>query len=79
MKIKFRLLVLAILLVPCLKTFSQDQNFYIFLCFGQSNMEDNARIEPQDTTVDSRLQVLEAVNCPDLGREIAKMVHGRKT
>jgi len=48
--------------------FSQDPNFYIFLCLGQSNMEGNARIEPQDTTVDIRFQVLEAVDCPNLGR-----------
>ena len=25
-----------------------DPNFHIYLCFGQSNMEGNARIEPQD-------------------------------
>lgn len=25
-----------------------DPNFYIFLCFGQSNMEGNAKIEPRD-------------------------------
>jgi hypothetical protein len=31
-------------------------------------MEGNARIEPQDTTVDPRFQVLAAVDCPDLGR-----------
>ena len=28
---------------------AQDKNFHIFLCFGQSNMEGNARIEPQDS------------------------------
>ena len=28
---------------------AQDKKFYIFLCFGQSNMEGNARIQPQDT------------------------------
>lgn len=47
---------------------AQDPKFYIFLCFGQSNMEGNARFEPQDTTVDSRFRVMEAVDCPDLGR-----------
>jgi hypothetical protein len=31
-------------------------------------MEGNAKIESQDTTVDSRFQVLEAVDCPNLGR-----------
>ncbi|MBK5269612.1 MAG: sialate O-acetylesterase, partial [Bacteroidia bacterium] len=48
--------------------FSQDPNFYIFLCFGQSNMEGNARAELQDSTVDDRFQVLEAVDCPNIGR-----------
>ena len=47
---------------------AQDPNFYIFLCFGQSNMEGNAKIEAQDTLVDNRLQVLETVDCPNLGR-----------
>lgn len=33
---------------------SQDQNFWIFLCFGQSNMAGQAPIEPQDLTVSDR-------------------------
>jgi len=53
-------------------TFSQDKKFYIFLCFGQSNMEGNARVEAQDSIVDNRFQVMEAVNCPNLGREEGK-------
>jgi len=53
-------------------SFSQDKKFYIFLCFGQSNMEGNARIEPQDTTVDERFQVMEAVDCSNLGRTKGK-------
>jgi hypothetical protein len=48
--------------------FSQDKNFYIFLCFGQSNMEGNAKAEPQDTLADKRFQVLQTVDCPGLGR-----------
>src|SRR5688572_15111498 len=51
------------------KVFSQDSNFYIFLCLGQSNMEGHARFEPQDTIVDSRFRVMGTVNCPDLGRK----------
>ncbi|UFH55421.1 sialate O-acetylesterase [Spirosoma sp. KNUC1025] len=48
---------------------AQDKNFYIFLCFGQSNMEGNAKIEPQDTVnVTNRFQVMEAVDCPTLNR-----------
>jgi len=51
------------------KAFSQDSNFYIFLCFGQSNMEGFPGIEPQDTMVDNRLQVLAAVDFPKLDRK----------
>ena len=55
------------------KAFSQDPNFHIYLSFGQSNMEGNAKIEPQDTVgVDNRFRVLEAVNCPELKREKGK-------
>jgi len=49
--------------------FSQDPNFYIFLCLGQSNMEGFPGIEQQDkTTVDKRFQVLAVVDFPALGR-----------
>ena len=68
MKKQLRLFVFVGLLILNLTAFSQDKNFHIYLCFGQSNMEGNAKIEPQDTTVDSRFQVLEAVDCPNLGR-----------
>jgi len=69
MNISLRVLLLAVLLVPAINTFSQDKKFYIFLCFGQSNMEGNARIQPQDTVgIDPRFQVLEAVDCPNLNR-----------
>lgn len=44
---------------------SQDPNFNIYLCFGQSNMEGNTRIETQDTIgVNKRFQVMVAVDCP---------------
>ncbi len=63
---------LLIILITCLllnfSTQAQDPNFHIYLCIGQSNMEGPARIEPQDTTVDSRLRLLAAVDCPELGR-----------
>ena len=49
--------------------FAQNPNFYIFLCFGQSNMEGHAKFEPQDTIAVNRFKVLETVNCPDLGRK----------
>lgn len=68
MKIKI-FLVVSVLMLARFASFSQDKKFYIFLCFGQSNMEGNAKIQPQDTVgVDPRFQVLEAVDCPDLQR-----------
>ena len=63
-----RLLIIAGMLLLSISTLAQDRKFYIFLCIGQSNMEGNARIEPQDTTVDDRFRVMEAVDCPNLGR-----------
>jgi hypothetical protein len=65
-----RIFQLSVFLLTLKTTaFAQNPNFYIFLCFGQSNMEGNAKFEPQDTTAVSRFKVLETVNCPDLGRE----------
>jgi hypothetical protein len=72
MKIKPGLLVFVIFILLNTTAFSQDKNFYIFLCFGQSNMEGNARIEALDTTVDNRFQVMESVDCPNLGRTKGK-------
>ena len=63
------LFLLAALLSFSTNAFSQDPNFYIFLCFGQSNMEGFPGIEQQDkATVDKRFQVLAAVDFPNLGR-----------
>ena len=46
-----------------------DSNFYVFLCFGQSNMEGFPGIETQDKAgVGPRLQVLSAVDIPNLDR-----------
>jgi len=70
MKLKISLSLLTVLFLVQTAAFSQDKNFYVFLCFGQSNMEGNAKFEPQDTTgVDKRFKVLEAVDCDNLGRE----------
>ena len=35
-----------------------DPNFYIYICFGQSNMEGNAQWEAQDVGVDPRFKML---------------------
>jgi Carbohydrate esterase, sialic acid-specific acetylesterase len=69
MKLKTVLLLLITLNFFSKKGYSQDPNFHIYLCFGQSNMEGNARVESQDSLfTDERFQVLEAVDCPNLGR-----------
>ncbi len=49
-----------------------DPNFYVFLCFGQSNMDGAGAIEEQDQTVDERFQMLAAVDMPKLGREVGQ-------
>jgi len=72
MKNKLLIFLLMGLLLTNSKLFSQDPNFYIFLCFGQSNMEGAGKIEEQDKLVDSRFQVLQAVDCPDLKRTKGK-------
>lgn len=63
-----RKILLIGLLLMTTNLFGQDPNFYIFLCFGQSNMEGQGTIQSQDRTVDSRFKVMEAVNCSNLGR-----------
>ena len=52
--------------------FSQDPNFHIYLCFGQSNMEGQGTIEKQDSIVNSRFQVLQAIDCPEAGKKKGK-------
>ncbi len=68
MKIKLGFIVFAGILLLNVEAFSQDKNFYIYLCFGQSNMEGAAKPEAQDSIVDPRFQVMQSVDCPDLGR-----------
>ena len=69
MKVKILVIVIMGIILSGSKAFSQDPNFYIFLCFGQSNMEGNARIQAQDTVnVDSRFKVMETLDCDKLDR-----------
>lgn len=56
-------------LLMCINSFSQDKNFYVFLCFGQSNMEGHGKAEAQDSMrLNPRFKVLAATDCPDSGR-----------
>ena len=50
-----------------------DPNFYIYLCFGQSNMEGNATPESVDKTgIDERFQMLACVNFNNPKRTMGK-------
>lgn len=63
------ILFILFLLAMNNKSYAQDPNFHIYLCFGQSNMEGHARFEAQDTTnVSDRFKVLQSVDCSDLKR-----------
>lgn len=65
MKMKLVLLFLAVLLTPATRASADpDPNFYIFLCFGQSNMEGGGKIEEQDRVVDPRFQALADFDVP---------------
>ena len=65
-----RLLLLTGLLLSNATVFSQDTNFWVFLCFGQSNMEGFPGVEDQDkTNVDNRFQMLAAVDFPKQDRK----------
>lgn len=80
MKMKLVLCLLVALFTFTAKSFAQaadaaakkpDPNFYIFLCFGQSNMEGFPGIPAEDKNLDkyeNRFQVLAAVDFPDLKR-----------
>ena len=72
MKIKPGLFLLAALLLAAANAFSQNTNFYIFLCFGQSNMEGFPGVQQEDKTVDERFRVLASVDFPSMGRTKGK-------
>ena len=67
---KPKLLLLAGLFLLNVNAFSQDTNLWIFLCFGQSNMEGYPGVPEQDkTNVDNRFEVLAAVDFPSMDRK----------
>lgn len=61
--------VLGILLIfGTLSLQAQDKNFYIYICFGQSNMEGQGTIQTVDQTVNDRFKVFQALDCSNLQR-----------
>ena len=61
-------LLLSILLLVSTFAFSQNPDFHIYLCFGQSNMAGAAPAEARDSLVDERFRMMSAMDCPDKGR-----------
>ncbi len=58
-----KLLLLGMLFSLFMRTNAAvDEKFYIYLCFGQSNMEGQAQPETVDNTVDERFQMLACVD-----------------
>jgi hypothetical protein len=47
----FYLLTVVTPLAVHFPAMAQDKKFYIFLSFGQPNMEGNAKIRPEDTVI----------------------------
>lgn len=63
-RFRFFLLVAFYALLTCgVAIAAPDPNFYVFLCFGQSNMEGQGTIESQDRTVDSRFVMMSSLTC----------------
>lgn len=71
-KINSKFLICGLLLSFNFQAFSQDPDFHIYLCFGQSNMAGAGTIEPQDKNVDSRYQTMQPMDCPSLQRSAGK-------
>ncbi len=65
MKNKFILLFTEILLSLqfTVSLAAPDPNFHIYLCFGQSNMEGQGRIENQDRIVSDRFKMMSTQSC----------------
>ncbi|HET7734216.1 MAG TPA: sialate O-acetylesterase, partial [Paludibacter sp.] len=71
---KLKLIFFAVIagLLVYSEVYAQHRNFYIFLCFGQSNMQGATKIESQDTTVNARFKVFHALDCPQQNRKKAE-------
>ena len=64
-----RIILAACALLSVLAAKAQDPDFHIYLCFGQSNMEGNARIQEQDLEgVSDRFMMMAAVDDQERGR-----------
>jgi len=60
-------IILSVLALLSQIAAAQDSKFHIYLCIGQSNMEGLAPIEDSDRVSSERFQILQAIDCPELG------------
>ena len=66
-------LLFVLVAMLSMTAYAQDPNFYIFLAFGQSNMEGNARVEEMDKLgISPRYQMLSCVDMPKMGRKMGE-------
>ena len=73
MKLRTILATLLIAFPVCRISAAVDPNFYIVLCFGQSNMEGAARPEAADiASPGPRFLLMPAVDFPDKGRKMGE-------
>lgn len=69
MRLSVRALTLSSLVLATSPAMAQDPNFHVYLGFGQSNMEGNAKdFSGQDQVALPRFQVMSAINCSNLSR-----------
>ena len=64
-----RVLIMMVLLFFLSNVNSQNKNFHIYLCFGQSNMEGQGKIEDQDKVENARFKMMQPIDCPNLERK----------
>ena len=76
MSTRMKAIMVLLFIFQTSTVFSQDPNLYVFLCFGKSNMEWNARYEAKDTVVNKRFLVTAAVDCPEPGRKMGEWYSG---
>jgi len=55
---------------------TQDPDFHIYLCFGQSNMEGQGTIESQDQAVDKRFLLMQSMDCPRVESDTLERIKG---
>ncbi len=68
---KTGLLTIVFMLLLNASAVAQNKNFYIFLAFGQSNMEGFPGVEAKDMgPIDPRFEMMAAVDFPDMHRKM---------